>query len=79
MTVNDSDMCVRWKDDAWSIPKIQIKHILFSFHYKLCNVKMTNLRRRTQKMLQGRLTKLKHELVENTHAGIPGYLDLPAE
>jgi len=27
-----------------------------------CNVKMTNLRRRTQKMLQRRLTMLKHEL-----------------
>jgi len=22
MTVNDSEMCVRWKDEAWSIPAI---------------------------------------------------------
>jgi len=24
MTVNDSEMCVRWKDEAWSIPKISV-------------------------------------------------------
>jgi len=24
MTVNDSEMCVRWKDEASSIPKISV-------------------------------------------------------
>jgi len=24
MTVNDSEMCVRWKDKAWSIPEISV-------------------------------------------------------
>jgi len=24
MTVNDSEMCVRWKDEAWSIPEISV-------------------------------------------------------
>jgi len=24
MTVNDSEMCVRWYDEAWSIPEISV-------------------------------------------------------
>jgi len=24
MTVDDSEMCVRWKDEAWSIPEISV-------------------------------------------------------
>jgi len=24
MTVNDSELCVRWKDEAWSIPEISV-------------------------------------------------------
>jgi len=24
MTVNDSEMCVKWKDEAWSMPVISV-------------------------------------------------------
>jgi len=24
MTVNNSELCVRWKDEAWSIPEISV-------------------------------------------------------
>jgi len=43
MTVNDSEMCVRWKDEAWSIPEIFMISMLSQVDRSLQEISMTDV------------------------------------